>query len=321
MPRYLLGGRLGALAARSSVFEDVLWRTEGAMTGALWKLASTMSPQRASDLGAAIFGRLGPRMRKHRHVLANLAVVLPGRTPGELEPVALQVWQNFGRVMLEFPHLGRYSGPQWRDWIDVVDHGGLAWVKRSSRAALYTTPHLANWNLSITAAAQAGIPLTVLYSKQTNPHVEATMDRYRRAMPCNFVDATDAGKLFMDELRAGRSIGLLPDQRFDAGELLPFFGREALTPLSPIRVALALDVAVIPARVERLPEGRFRITVAEPITTDPAKGSRRSQAREVMLQMNASFEAWIREKPGEWLCAKRRWPKPGKIPTVVADDD
>ncbi len=30
----------------------------------------------------------------------------------------------------------------------------------------------------------------------------------------------------------------------------------------------------------------------------------------MMRRVNEHFEVWIREKPGEWMCMKRRWPKP-----------
>ena len=35
-------------------------------------------------------------------------------------------------------------------------------------------------------------------------------------------------------------------------------------------------------------------------------------ARGSFDEVNALFEAWIRQHPGQWWCAGNRWPKPGK---------
>ena len=37
--------------------------------------------------------------------------------------------------------------------------------------------------------------------------------------------------------------------------------------------------------------------------------NRQEQALDMMGQVNGLFESWIRERPAEWHCAKRRWSK------------
>ena len=99
------------------------------------------------------------------------------------------------------------------------------------------------------------------------------------------------------------------DQRFEAGELVPFFGIAAPTATIPARLALKLRTGLVPTRTERLDGARFRITLYEPIRADPTIADPRLAARRMTEQVNADFERWIRERPGQWICGKRRWPK------------
>ena len=113
----------------------------------------------------------------------------------------------------------------------------------------------------------------------------------------------------MRELAEGRSVGLVVDTRDDDGAPVPFFGLDKLTTLAPARLALRFGCDLIPARIERLAPAHFRLTVHEPIRTDPALASDKEQAIQMMSEVNRLFEQWIRERPGQWLCIKRAWPK------------
>src|SRR5690606_24481682 len=111
------------------------------------------------------------------------------------------------------------------------------------------------------------------------------------------------------ELAEGRSVGLVVDTRDDDGVPIPFFGHDKLTTLAPARLALRFDCELIPVRIERLGQARFRLTVEEPIRPDPALASDKEQAVHMMAEVNRLFERWIRERPEQWLCMKRAWPR------------
>ena len=77
----------------------------------------------------------------------------------------------------------------------------------------------------------------------------------------------------------------------------------------PARIAAKLGAGLVPTRVERLDGVRFRLTVYEPIYADPQITDVRAAARRMTEQVHAHFEQWIRERPEQWVCAKRRWDK------------
>lgn len=286
-----------------------LWRLEAGVLQALWQAARRLSPDRASDLGERIGRALGPRQPKHGHVLRNFEIAFPDRPRRWIEETAAAMWGQVGRTVAEYPHLRTICHGSGQRRIEVIDEGGLAAVRASGRSAIFASAHLANWNLSPVAADRHGIPLSVVYSAQHNAEVEGLIAPHRAEIGSGFILAEDAGRQMIAELRQGRSIGLLLDQRFDGGEDLPFFGVPTPTAIAPARLAVKLGIPFVPARVERLEGARFRITVGEPINADPTVKDPREAARRMTLALNRLFEDWIRAAPEQWLCAKRRWPK------------
>ena len=64
---------------------------------------------------------------------------------------------------------------------------------------------------------------------------------------------------------------------------------------------------MVPVHVERLPGARFRVVFDEPIALSPEDPEAPADATRLFLR---SLERWIGAQPGQWLCTKRRWPKP-----------
>jgi KDO2-lipid IV(A) lauroyltransferase len=114
-------------------------------------------------------------------------------------------------------------------------------------------------------------------------------------------------------LKAGESIIMAMDTRPDAGKLIPFFGVDALTNTSAIGLALRTGAAVVVSRAERLPGGRYRVTVYDPLVSPIPDAPVKEQAVAMTEIVHHHFEDWIREYPQEWVCLKRRWPKAHKL--------
>ena len=118
----------------------------------------------------------------------------------------------------------------------------------------------------------------------------------------------------MRELGNGRSVGLLVDQRVDSGEPVPFFGLEMNTSTTPARLALRYHCDLIPIRIQRLGNARFRATFEPPITPTGEFTDEHEKILDMTRQLNELFETWIRDQPQDWLCSKRRWPKDARRP-------
>jgi Kdo2-lipid IVA lauroyltransferase/acyltransferase len=305
VPHLHVLGSLGRRIDRVPTLRDRLWRLEGATLERVWRALGAGDPDIVSARGERLGRLLGPRLRKQRHVLSNLATAFPDWPAVRVEAMATRVWGAVGRTMLEYACLGQIGDPA-AGRVRVVDLGGLEHVRRTGRPGIFVAPHLANWNMLPVAAAHAGLPLTVVYRRQRNPRIEALMTEWRTALGCGFLEVAEAAR----GLRQGRSIGLLVDQRYDRGAPVPFFGVPAPTTLVPAQLALRLDVPLIPVRIERRGGARFVVTVHRPV--EPEAGFDSEQKALCMTaRVSQLFALWIAAAPDQWYCARRRWPRPG----------
>jgi KDO2-lipid IV(A) lauroyltransferase len=275
----------------------------------LLRASGWLSPERASDLGRRLLMRVGPRLSIHENVTRNLQLAFPERTATQIEALARESWGNVGAVLAEYAHLDRICDYEADERLDTVIHDRVEVFRRPGARAVFVTAHLANWEVSVAAATRLGIQGTVLYSPMRNPGIDRLMLRQRQALGCELLSKEAGPRAILQRLSTGRSIGLLTDQRSNLGEPIPFFHHSMLTTVVPARLALRFGCELIPVRVERTGGARFRVTFHDPIKPDDNTADDGQKAIQMTRQVNAIFEAWIREQPGEWLCTRRRWHK------------
>ncbi len=291
---------------------------EYALLQAFWGLCSALPVERASRLGARLFGAVGPRLFKHRHVRRNLAQALgPGTPDAVIEAAAHDVWRGFGAVMAEYPHLGEIIDAR----LEVVMPDSLRNSSIHRQPAMFLSGHLGNWELAAAVIAREWGPISVVYSAQDNVLIDAAVQRYRGALGVGFAEKDTALRALMAAFAGGQSLGLLPDQRVDTGIDIPLCGLPAPTTTSPARMALRLGCPVIPIWVERTGDARYRVTFDDPLPTDYPGLSRRAASERLTELFHQRLEAHIRANPGQWLCTKRRWAKLARpVPTAPGAD-
>jgi KDO2-lipid IV(A) lauroyltransferase len=260
-------------------------------------------------MGRSLLRAVGPRLEKSRQFRRNLRLAFPDRTPTEIEGLVREAWGNTGAVLAEYPHLETICRREADSRLEIVVKGDPQVLHEGGRPGIFVAAHLANWEISTAASGPLGIPLTVLYTPLQNPWMDRMLLRKREQLGCRLLKRDESMRPMIRELTQGRSIGLLVDQRVDSGEPLPFFGIEKWTTVVPARLALRFECELIPVRVERLAGARFRVTLYEPVRPDDGVVDEREQVLQMTRRVNALFETWIRERPHEWLCSKRRWPK------------
>jgi KDO2-lipid IV(A) lauroyltransferase len=234
--------------------------------------------------------------------------MFPDHGPEQHAAIERQVWGELGATFADYAHMDRIVGEPER--IEVVQRAALDAFSGGGRPAVFVSAHLANPFITAPAGARLGGSGSVLYQRDSNPIVDRMIDRRREAIGVELVPREGGMRALIRELTTGRSVGLVVDSRYDEGELVPFFGIATPTLTTPARLALRFGCELVPVRLERLTDGaRFRVTFHEAVTpSDPTQG-RSEQALDMTRQLNALFEQWIRERPGQWVIAKRRWPR------------
>ncbi len=271
-------------------------------------LLRRLSPETASNLGGFLGRTLGPRLPVNERARRNLRLAMPELSGARVCEIIRGMWDNLGRVLAEYPHLGAIADPK-SGRIVLENMERVQDLRDRPAAAILCSAHMANWEVLPVVAATNGIDMTVIVREPNNPLVRDTLERMRGVAGGSRVPKGDAGaKQSLMALRDDRVLGLLFDQKLNRGLSIPFFGVEAMTAAAPAQLALRYRCPLIPVRVERLGPARFRLTGHDPLT-HPKSGDKRRDMEIMMRELNEILEDWIRARPEQWLWLHRRWPK------------
>ncbi|MGH7055050.1 MAG: lauroyl acyltransferase [Stellaceae bacterium] len=261
----------------------------------------------ASALGGALGRAIGPRLGVSQVARRNLRRAFPKLGEAEIARIVRGMWDNLGRVAAEYPHLRRIRLFEHQGRVETHGFEHIDRAIAAGQRMIIFSGHLANWEIGALAPLQYGFPAAQIYRAAANPLIDPLLARLRGSHGELIPKGRQAARRAIAALAGGRHLTLLVDQKMNDGIAVPFFGRPAMTAPALAHLALRFDCAVLPARVERLQGARFRLTVY-PSLPLPRAADRHAAAAALMATVNATLEAWIRERPAEWLWMHRRWP-------------
>ena len=235
---------------------------------------------------------------------------------------AAQAGYSFAQVRAAVAHAGRMSAELPRLWMgaptplqwegsDCVD---AAYAR--GQGVIFLTPHLGCFESTAQGLAQryspAHGPILVLYRPARQPVMVEVLAGARERPGLETAPTTLAGvRQMIKALRAGRAVGLLPDQvpPDGMGQWAPFFGQPAYTMTLGARLALQTGATVLLVWGERLPWGRgFRLHFRE--LAAPLPGDLDG----AVVQINQQMERLIRECPQQYLWGYGRYKQPRRDP-------
>jgi KDO2-lipid IV(A) lauroyltransferase len=266
-----------------------------------------LSPDTASNMGGYIARNLGPRLSVSERARRNLRLAMPELSEARRAEILRGMWDNLGRTVAEYPHLGKISA-QESGRIELVDIGPVHRLREEPGAAILCSAHLANWEILPITAALIGLDMTSIVREPNNRYVHGMIERMRGVAGGARAPKGEAGaKEAIRVLRAGRILAVLFDQKLNRGLAVPFFGTDAMTAAAPAQLALRFRCPLILVRIERTGPARFRVTAEAPLE-HPDTGNRHQDTLLMTRRMNEILERWIRERPEQWFWLHRRWP-------------
>ncbi|MGA7674667.1 MAG: lysophospholipid acyltransferase family protein [Rhizomicrobium sp.] len=264
----------------------------------------------ASAVGGFIGRQVFYRLPVTNTARANLRAAYPDMSEAEIEKTVRAMCDNLGRVVAEYPHLGKLTlGPGARIEVDGVENANAAVA--SGKGVMFISGHFANWETMPIAAGLLGYDGGVVYRPPNNPFVDRWISRQRAKLgPKDHITKGAQGtRRIFTLLRRGKLILMLVDQKTGQGVAAPFFGRDAMTTPAPASLALKLGSILLPASAERIRGAHFRVRIHDPIEFSPSD----DQERDVLAltaKINQAIEAIVRARPSQWLWIHRRWPGP-----------
>jgi KDO2-lipid IV(A) lauroyltransferase len=307
---FIIGNPLRKIAREHALLRRLLWRVDFALIWCLLTLSRLLPVEWASTIGAKAGAIIGPlARRKTAKMEANFRIAFPEKSPREIKRLTKGCWSSAGRVLSEYPHLDRILNDRGDQRLEVVIQDPNLTLRDRNGPAIVVGAHLSNWELSAFALGRLGIVNSVLYTPLTNPWLDRLLLESRAALNCELLPRDNCARLLIERLNTGRTVGMLVDRPVSAGKPIPFFGREKSTTIMPAKLALKFECDLIPTRVERIKGAHFRVTFHPPVRPANPGDCKSDQALDMMRQIHQLFESWIRQRPEDWLCSTRVWPK------------
>jgi len=277
----------------------------------LMKLVRLVPVDSAGRMFESFARWMGPKIWRHRVVMDNLAIAFPEKTLEERKQLASDSWAQTARTLLEYIYLDEIldldEDHLESDRIEIVNAEQFIKLRDDGLPAILFTGHIANFELLPLIAGRFGLSVQSLFRQPNNKYAASHVAEARKEFGKNLV-ASGAGASFqlMSALEKGDHVGLLVDQKFRRGIMVPFFGREAPTNTLLAKLARRYDCPVHGARTIRLPGGRFRLEITDQLEL-PRDKNGDVDIRGTTEMVTAMVEEWVREYPEQWLWMHRRW--------------
>lgn len=295
-------------------FKTLLDNVIGAFTVGLLRGIKHADRKRMANIAGALMRKIGPRFKEHRIGREQLRAAFPEKTDAEIERILGGVWDNLGRIAIEFAHLDEFCVEGFgRQTTDIITYPPESrerydWIMTSGKAAIGFAGHLANWELPGIGAKLIGVKSAVLYRRPNIGAVNDVIVKLREPLMGELIPTgLDAPVRLARLLQSGVHVGMLADQHYSKGVEVMFFGRRCLA--NPLLAMLArqTELPIYGMRVVRKPDGNsFWGEISPPV--EPVRDADgRVEIKGTMQAITSVIERWVREYPDQWLWLHRRW--------------
>jgi KDO2-lipid IV(A) lauroyltransferase len=248
-----------------------------------------------------LFGRLAPG---RRHIAAtNLSLCFPELDLPTRERILAESLESLGIGVLEMASSWWGSNRQLKKLARIEGLEHLQQALEQGHGVILLSAHFTT--LEIGGRLLSGVaPFHVMYRPHKNAAVESVL---RKARTRHFEKAIRRGDLrgMLNSLKQNIPVWYAPDQ--DNGReqsvFVPFFGISTATITGTSRLARISKAAVVPFFQTRLPGKQgYQLTLYPALEDFPGESVAADTAR-----ISRIIEARVREQPGQYLWAHRRF--------------
>ena len=255
----------------------------------------------SSNLGFLIGKTFGPLFRSRSLIIKNLeeAGIKKNQTK-----IASNVLGNYGRIFAEYVHLKNFKNDKLKKYISIEGNQYLDEIKNRKKKVVFVSGHFNNFELMAMQIEKSGIDCAAIYRPLNNPYLNNTMEKIRKRDICKLqIKKGRAGtREILSNIKKGRSIALMIDQRVREGEKISFFKHPATTTTIPAQLIKKFGCAVVPIYIERYKKNFFKMYVSKPITINRTK-----TINEITTFLNNVLEKMILKNVDQWIWTHNRW--------------
>jgi lauroyl/myristoyl acyltransferase len=229
--------------------------------------------------------------------------------------LALRVREAFRTQCRNYVDLFRLPALSYDEIASRVDVVGEAHVRAAharGKGVILAALHLGNVDVVPQAGRQFGYQLVIPVEPIEPPALFELVSASRAAHGVRLLPV-GPGIVpgLLAALRAGAVVPFAVDRDVQgSGIRTPFLGRTARLSHAAVALALRSGAPLLPARGERLPGGRYRVSVGPPIDAPPGRRGR-AAAESMTNRLLAALAEYVRRTPGQWVMFQRLFDGPG----------
>jgi len=257
-----------------------------------------------------VLGRLSYYIlvKERKRALKNLDIAFGNsKSVVEKRDIAKRVFENLGKSAIEVISLQKFTKSGIERYVSCRDIDILRGLARGNKGVIIFSAHFGNWELLAHYLSVSGFPLTVIARRVRMDELEAFLGGIRKRNNLNVAYRDASAKEIVDLLRAGKFVGIMPDQDMDSisGCFADFFGKSAWTPNGPSVLNYLTGASIAPCFIVRKGFGH-EILIQKPIEM-ARTGDRAKDILENTLRCNKAVEDNIRNFPDHWVWFHDRW--------------
>ena len=257
----------------------------------------------SSNLGFLIGIIFGPLFKSKKQIIKNLEKANIQKKQN-LKKIASNVLGNYGRIFAEYVHLEDFRNNKLNKYISIEGNEHLNDLKKSKKKAIFISGHFNNFELMAMQIEKMGIELAAIYRPLNNVFLNKTMEKIRTENICkNQIKKGRAGsREIIKNVKNGKSIAIMIDQRVREGEKVNFFNHLATTTTIPAQLIKKYDCELVPVYIERIKNNHFKMFVSKPI-----KINNKKTIIEITKFLNDLLERMILRNVDQWIWTHNRW--------------
>lgn len=275
----------------------------------------------ADGIGALAYYVVWPERRK---ALAHLSIAFGNeKSPADLRRIARRSFAHLARNFVEFANFDKVADRLDR-YVELDDRSGIDRCLEKGKGLIWVTGHLGNWEvLASYFSRYERYKVNVISRRAYDQRMQRQLVHMRAENGVKTIErgAPRATREIIRTFRDNEVFAVLIDQDTKVqGVFVDFFGKSAFTPLAAASLAYRMDAPVLVGFIERLPDGRHRISYSGPVPL-PRTGDADEDVRQATAEFTRRIEAQIRRVPEQWVWMHRRWRTRPGAPSVAGGSD
>ena len=224
-------------------------------------------------------------------------------TESEKRRIIQGAFEGFGIIAFELPHVGKFRNPKWRHLVEVTGAENVD----TSRGAVFTVSHLANWEWMGAPIVAMGYQVGEMVNSYKDKFLERTINKARERGGVYVYAKTNGVQTTKNLLRQGVYVGIMSDQSPRRGGVpVTMFGQRCWATPGPALVALRIGVPIHHANMWRKPDGNYVLELMPRLEYVPT-GDLKRDVRMVTQMIQDRIEATVRAHPNQYLWIHDRW--------------